>query len=76
VRIFRAMQLLSVLRRASLLASRPSLRHIQSRRMIGSVSAIDSSLFRSLFGTDEIREVSIAKKNVIMRTKSYVNQGL
>jgi hypothetical protein len=27
------------------------------RRTMGTVSAIDSSIFRSLFGTDEIRKV-------------------
>ncbi|PYI04972.1 L-Aspartase-like protein [Aspergillus sclerotiicarbonarius CBS 121057] len=31
--------------------------HIVSRRSIGSVSAIDSGIFRTLFGTEEIRKV-------------------
>jgi len=30
---------------------------VTGRRLIGSVSAIDSSIFRTLFGTEEIRKV-------------------
>ncbi|KAL4810788.1 L-Aspartase-like protein [Aspergillus unguis] len=37
---------------------RPSLQTVRtSKRSIGSVSAIDSSIFRTLFGTEEIRKV-------------------
>lgn len=39
-------------------ASRQPLRIARiPRRSIGSVSAIDSSIFRTLFGTDQIRKV-------------------
>lgn len=33
--------------------------HLQQTRSMGSVSAIDSAIFRTLFGTEEIRQVSI-----------------
>lgn len=44
------------LRRAPFRAYR-NLSAFQPRRSLGSVSAIDSAIFRSLFGTDEIRKV-------------------
>ena len=34
-----------------------------SRRALGSVSAIDSSIFRSLFGTEEIRKVCVCSSS-------------
>jgi hypothetical protein len=43
----------------SLLRSRSVVSSTKLRRNMGSVSAIDSAIFRSLFGTDEIREVRI-----------------
>ncbi|KAF2252946.1 adenylosuccinate lyase [Trematosphaeria pertusa] len=50
-----------LLRRASGRAIQkfPAVQHrpLQQRRALGSVSAIDSAIFRTLFGTDEIRSV-------------------
>ncbi len=51
------MALVPALYRASALHGKRRLVHFNTRRMIGSVSAIDSVIFRNLFGTDEIRKV-------------------
>lgn len=52
------MVLLWTLRRALVTVPRKSMSSIGgSRRTMGTVSAIDSSIFRSLFGTTEIRKV-------------------
>lgn len=42
---------------ARLARAQPRIHLITPRRSIGSVSAIDSSIFRTLFGTEEIRKV-------------------
>ncbi|KAG2419367.1 hypothetical protein HFD88_004163 [Aspergillus terreus] len=42
---------------ARLARAQPRIHIITPRRSIGSVSAIDSSIFRTLFGTEEIRKV-------------------
>jgi 3-carboxy-cis,cis-muconate cycloisomerase len=40
---------------------------------MGSVSAIDSAIFRSLFGTDEIRKVdSSHPKSMLSRSKQFL----
>ena len=46
--------------RTPLLRSRVVVPSTTFRRNMGSVSAIDSAIFRSLFGTDEIRKVCIS----------------
>ncbi|KAJ5403447.1 hypothetical protein N7509_003318 [Penicillium cosmopolitanum] len=50
---------MSMFLRLSRVNARPavSVTFTSGRRLIGSVSAIDSSIFRTLFGTDEIRKV-------------------
>jgi 3-carboxy-cis,cis-muconate cycloisomerase len=45
-----------LIRRAPLRAI-PKIAALQQRRALGSVSAIDSAIFRTLFGTEEIRNV-------------------
>jgi hypothetical protein len=53
---------MSMFLRLSRVNARPAVsvtfKFTSGRRLIGSVSAIDSSIFRTLFGTDEIRKVS------------------
>lgn len=52
------MVFLWTLRRAFVSVPKTSMAFSNSgRRTMGTVSAIDSSIFRSLFGTDEIRKV-------------------
>lgn len=46
-----------ILRRAAFRVVQKNFAFVQPRRKMGSVSAIDSAVFRTLFGTEEIRKV-------------------